>query len=63
MASNNKRQEHNNLATTGRAKLKGAYECSKSLQFVKPKTQMQTLARIDMVVIEGYHHMATMLKM
>ena len=34
ITSNKQRQEHNNLATTQRGKLKGANECFKNLQFV-----------------------------
>ena len=59
MASRKHRLEHNNLGTILWAKLKGAYVLSKSLQFVKPRTQMQILAGMDMVVIEDYYHMTT----
>ena len=33
---------------------------SKSLQFVEPRTQMQTLTKMNKVVIEDYYHMITM---
>ena len=46
------RQEHKKLATLQSAKLKGAHECSMSLHFVTPRTQMQTLTRMDKVVIK-----------
>ena len=48
-ASNKQRQERNILATSQRGKPMGAYGRSKSLQFVKPQTQMQTLTRMDKV--------------
>ena len=59
-ASNKQRQEHNILNTIPRAKLKEAYEHSKSLQFVKHRIQTQILTRMDKVVIEKYYHMTTM---
>ena len=60
IASNKQRQEHNNLATMRRAKLKGARKHSKSLQIQKPWTQMQTLTRMNKAVIKDYYHMTTM---
>ena len=59
-ASHKQRQEHNNLATTQRATLKRARECSESPWMEKPITQMHPLTRVDKVVIEDYYHMATM---
>ena len=56
IASNEQRQEHNDLATTQRAILKEDHKRSKSPQFVKLRTQMQSLTRMDMVVIEGYYN-------
>ena len=43
ITSNKQRPEHNNLATIQREKLEQAHEYSKSFQFVKHGTQMQTL--------------------
>ena len=60
ITSNKQRQEHNNLATIRRQKFKGAYERSKSLQFIKHGTKMQTLTRMDKVVINDYYHMTTL---
>ena len=50
--------EHINLATTWRAKLKGAHEHSRRLKFAK--THMQSIPSMDMIVIEDYYHMTTM---
>ena len=58
ITSNKENQEHNNLATIQGTKLMGAHECSKSLHFFKPKTQMQALTRMDKVVIKDYYHMS-----
>ena len=58
--SNKQRQEHNNLVAIQKTKLKGAHECSKNLQFVKPRTQMQTLTKMDKVVIKDYYDMTIM---
>ena len=60
IASNKQRQKHNNLASIESANLKGAHERSKSLQFVKPRTQMHILTRMNKVVIEDFYHMTTM---
>ena len=58
IASNIQRQKYSNLGTIWGAKVKGAYEHSKSLQFAKHlDTKMQTLTRMDKVVIEDYYHM------
>ena len=53
-------QEHNNLATIQRGKLKVAHERCKSLEFVTPKSQMQTLKKVDKTIIEDFDHMTTM---
>ena len=50
-------QEHNNLVTIQRAKLKGTHELSESLWFVKLKIQMQTPTIMNKVFIEDYYHM------
>ena len=61
IASNKQRQRHNYLAAIQRGKkLYGAHELSKSLYFVKSRTQMRTLTRMDKVVKEDYYHMTLM---
>ena len=60
IASNKQRQEHINLATIQRAYHKGAHDRFKNLLFVKPRTQMQTLTRMDKVLVKDYYHMTTM---
>ena len=57
IASKKQRQEHNILAWMYGAILKGTHECFKHLMGKKEKTQMQTLTRMDKVVIEDYNHM------
>jgi hypothetical protein len=52
IASNKQRQDHNNLATIQRGKIKRAHERSKSIQFVEPRIQMPTLTGIDKIGIE-----------
>ena len=60
VASNKQRKNHTNLIAIQKEKLKGAHERSKSLQFGKPRIQMQTLTRMDKVVIADHYHMTTM---
>ena len=59
IASNKQRQEHNNLGTIWRAKLKGADEALQE-PLPCPRTQTQTLTRMDKEVIEDFYHMTTM---
>ena len=42
------------------AELHGANEHSKSLQFAKHRIKIQSLRKMDNVVIEDYDHMTTM---
>ena len=60
IALNKQRQEHNKFSTIQKGKIKGAHEHSNNLEFVKPRTQMQTPIRMDKVVIKDYYHMTTM---
>ena len=60
IASSKQRQEHNNLTTIQREKLKGVHEHSMSLQLQKTQNQNATLTRMDKVVIENYYHMTIM---
>jgi hypothetical protein len=41
-------------------KLKGAQWVLQEYPICKPRTQMQTLTKMDKVVIEDYYHMITM---
>ena len=50
---NEQRQEHKNLATVQRAKLKGADEFSTSLSFRNLETQLKILKRMDTIVVNG----------
>ena len=51
IASNKQRLEHNNSRNP-----ESTHEDSKSLKFIKPKTQMQIPKRINMVIIKDYYH-------
>ena len=65
IASNKQKQEPTNLTLVCRAQLKEAHEHLKSLvdkkkNKFKTRTQMQTLTRMDRVVIKNYYHITTM---
>ena len=62
IASNKQKEYHNSLTTIQKVKLKGAHERSKRLQFVRPKTQMQTLTRMNKEIIKDDYHVITMNK-
>ena len=58
IASNKQRQEHKNLATIQREKLKGAWALQEHV--ASPITQLQTLTRMNKGVIEDYYQMTIM---
>ena len=58
--SNKQRQEHDNLAATWSVDHKEDHECCQSLQFVKPRTQMQAPTRTYVIVITNFDHMIRM---
>ena len=44
------------------SKVKEAHECSKALYFVTSRIQLQTSSTTDMIMIEDYGHMTTMVE-
>ena len=58
--SNKKRQKHNNLAQTEEHNSRmPMMSTPRASSLYKPRTQMQTLTRMYMIIIEDFDHMTT----
>jgi hypothetical protein len=59
IAPNKQILKHNNLATIQRKTNQGSLWCPRALNLWKPRTKLQTLTTMDIVIIEDYYHMTT----